>query len=187
MTNLSDARDLCRRLLQYIGENPDRGGLVETPERFLAAWRYWTKGYTLDPADVLKTFEDGAADYDEMVVVSQIPAWSMCEHHLAPIFGVAHVGYIPDGRIVGLSKLNRLVDLYGRRLQVQERWTTQVADALVEHLNPRGVAVIIEARHLCMESRGVCHQGTITRTSAMRGVLMDKPEARAEFLRLIGK
>lgn len=181
------ADDICTRLLQFIGEDPTRGGLKETPARFLKAWRHWTKGYGEDPAEVLKTFEDGAANYDEMVVEKNIPAWSTCEHHLAAVRGVAHVGYIPNGKIVGLSKLNRLVDTFGRRLQVQERWTTQIADALVQHLNPKGVAVVIEAEHMCMSSRGVCHQDATTITSAMRGALMDKPEARAEFLRLIGK
>lgn len=181
------ADDICTRLLQFIGEDPNREGLRETPYRFLRAWRHWTKGYKEDPAEILKVFEDGAKDYDEMVVVSNIPAWSTCEHHMAPIFGVAHVGYVPNGHIVGLSKLNRLVDTFGRRLQVQERWTNDIANAIQEQLAPLGVAVVIEARHLCMESRGVCHQGTITHTSAMRGVLLDKPEARAEFLRLIGK
>lgn len=186
-TTEGSAEDICLRLLQFIGEDVSRGGLRETPGRFLRAWKDWTAGYGQAPEDVLKTFEDGAEKYDEMVVSSGIPAWSTCEHHLAPIFGVAHIGYVPDKRIVGLSKLNRLVDVFGRRLQVQERWTTQIANALEDYVQPRGVAVVIEARHLCMESRGVCHAGTVTRTSAMRGVLMEKPEARAEFLRLIGK
>ena len=180
-------KDLVRNLLRYMGEDPDRGGLLDTPARFLKAWRYWTKGYDEDPATILKTFADGGENYDEMVVVSNIPAWSTCEHHLAPIWGKAHVGYIPNGRIVGLSKLNRLVDCFGRRLQVQERWTTQVADAIEEHLEPQGVAVVIEAQHMCMESRGVCHHGTITRTSAVHGKLRTNSSARAEFLRLIGK
>lgn len=183
----ASADDICTRLLQYIGEDPSRQGLEETPRRFLNAWRHWTKGYNEEPKELLKSFTDGAEDYDEMVVLSDIPAWSTCEHHLAPIFGVAHVGYIPKSRIVGLSKINRLVDMYGRRLQVQERWTTQIANAIDEVLEPEGVAVIIEARHLCMESRGICQQGTITRTSAVRGALKGVPEARAEFLRLIGK
>lgn len=183
----SSADDIPTRLLQYVGEDPERGGLVETPKRFLKAWQFWTKGYAEDAASILKTFEDGAEDCNEMVVVKNIPAYSKCEHHLADIFGVAHVAYIPDGKIVGLSKLNRLVDMYGRRLQVQERWTNQIANALETHLKPKGVAVVIEARHMCIESRGIQHQGCETTTSAMRGVMMDDAATRSEFLRLIGK
>jgi GTP cyclohydrolase I len=181
----ASAEDVPTRLLQYIGEDVQRGGLVETPKRFLKAWDHWTSGMDKDPADILKTFEDGAEKCDEMVLVKNIPAYSKCEHHLADIFGVAHVAYIPDGRIVGLSKLNRLVDMYGRRLQVQERWTNQVADALEKHLKPKGVAVIIEARHMCMESRGVCQQGHSTVTSAMRGVFRESQNTRSEFMGLI--
>ena len=181
----TSADDIATRLLQYVGEDSERGGLAETPKRFLKAWDHWTSGYGVEPESILKTFEDGAADYDEMVLVKNIPAYSKCEHHLADIFGVAHVAYIPDGKIVGLSKLNRLVDLFGRRLQVQERWTTQVADALMKALQPKGVAVILECRHMCMESRGICQQGHSTTTSAMRGVFKDNIETRAEFLGLI--
>lgn len=181
----SSADDIPTRLLQYIGEDVNRGGLLETPQRFLKAWQFYTRGYNQDPAEVLKVFEDGADKVDEMVLVRSIPVYSQCEHHLAPFFGVAHVGYIPSGKIVGLSKLSRLVDIFARRLQVQERLTNQVADALEEHLGALGVAVVLECRHMCMESRGVCQQGHSTITSAMRGVMKDKPEARAEFLELI--
>lgn len=181
----SSAEDIPRRLLQYIGENPDRGGLLETPARFLKAWNFWTKGYHEKPQDVLKVFEDGAESVDELVLVKDIPVYSHCEHHLAPFFGKAHVGYIPNGRIVGLSKLSRLVDVYARRLQVQERLTTQVADALDEHLQPKGVGVVIECQHMCMESRGIQRAGAVTVTSAVRGVLKADASARAEFLRLI--
>ncbi|TQE98144.1 MAG: GTP cyclohydrolase I, partial [Spiribacter salinus] len=132
-----------------------RGGLNETPDRVAKAWEFWTSGYQQHPADVLKAFEDGADGYDEMVAVVGIPFYSKCEHHLADIFGTATVAYVPDGRIVGLSKLSRLVDVFARRLQVQERLTVQVADALDEHLAPLGVGVTISARHLCMESRGL--------------------------------
>lgn len=180
------ATDVVVRLLQYIGEDPDRGGLIETPKRVLKAWDHWTSGYGRSPAEVLKTFEDGAERVNELVLVKSIPFYSHCEHHLAPFFGTAHIGYIPDGKIVGLSKLSRLLDIYARRLQVQERLTNQVADAIDEHLNPLGVGVVVEARHLCMESRGICQQGHSTVTSAMRGALLDKPEARAEFLSLVG-
>ncbi len=161
-----------------------REGLEETPDRVAKAWRFWTSGYGVDPAEVLKTFADGAEGVDEMVVVKDIPFYSHCEHHLAPIFGTATIGYIPNGRVVGLSKLSRLLEVYARRLQVQERLTCQVADALMEHLNPVGAAVVIKARHLCMESRGVCQQGHHTVTSALRGAFKNQPEVRAEFLQL---
>lgn len=176
--------DIITRLLQYIGEDPQRGGLLETPKRVLKAWREWTDGYAKDAAAVLKTFEDGAANYDEMVVVHNIPVRSHCEHHMAPITGFAHVGYIPSNRIVGLSKLARVVDIYARRLQVQERMTVQIADVIEEVLKPKGVGVVIKACHGCMNSRGVNIHGGMTTTSAMRGALLKKREARAEFLSL---
>jgi len=172
------------RLLQYVGEDPSRGGLEETPMRVAKAWQFWCSGYGKDPADVLKVFEDGADGCDEMVVVKDIPLYSHCEHHLAMIFGTATVAYIPDGKIVGLSKLSRLVDIFARRLQVQERLTNQIADALHEHLAPKGVGVVIKARHACMEARGVCQQGHYTITSALRGVIKSDASARAEFLSL---
>lgn len=171
------------RILQYVGEDPQRGGLLETPGRVAKAWEFWCKGYGQDPAVLLKTFEDGAEGCDEMVVVRDIPFYSHCEHHMAPIFGTATVAYIPNGKIVGLSKINRLVDCFARRLQVQERLTTQIADAIMEHLEPKGVGVIVNARHLCMESRGVCQQGHSTITSALRGVFKEGTQ-RAEFLAL---
>jgi len=179
--------DAIRRLLQIVGEDPTREGLLETPARVIKAWKYWTKGYTEDPKTILKEFNDGAENYDELIIESSIPVYSHCEHHLAAITGVAHVGYIPNGRIVGLSKLNRVVDCFARRLQVQERLTNQIASALDDNLHPKGVAVVIEARHMCVESRGVRHSGALTTTSAMRGVMLTNPSARAEFMRLIGK
>jgi GTP cyclohydrolase I len=175
---------LIRELEQVPDHDDVRGGLEETPDRVAKAWEFWTSGYSMDPAAILKTFEDGAEGVDEMVVVKDIPFYSHCEHHMAPIFGTATVGYIPQGRVVGLSKLSRLLEVYARRLQVQERLTCQVADALMEHLHPLGAAVVIKARHLCMESRGVCQQGHHTVTSAMRGAFKDKAEVRAEFLQL---
>lgn len=181
----SSADDIPIRLLEYIGEDPTREGLLETPKRFLKAWGQWAEGYGKNPADILKVFEDGAEKCDEMVIVRDIPVYSHCEHHLAPFFGVAHVGYIPDGRIVGLSKLSRLVDIYARRLQVQERLTNQIVDALEEHLKPLGAAVVIECRHLCMESRGIQRQGSATITSAMRGDFRDDINTRQEFMHLI--
>lgn len=179
------ATDIPLRLLQFIGEDVNRGGLVETPERFLKAWKYWTKGYDEEPSEILKSFEDGAEDYDQLVLVKDIPLYSHCEHHLAPFFGVAHVGYIPNKRIVGLSKINRLVDVFARRLQVQERLTNQIASALQQELNPFGVAVILECRHMCMESRGICQQGHSTTTSAMHGIMRESDSARAELLELL--
>lgn len=175
--------DNIRRTLQFVGEDVERGGLAETPARVAKAWQFWCKGYNEDPADILKTFKDGAERVDEMVLVRRIPFYSHCEHHMAPIFGTATIGYVANGKIVGLSKLNRLLDCFARRLQVQERLTNQVADALMEHLQPKGVGVIVTARHLCMESRGVCQQGHDTVTSALRGVMLDGTP-RAEFLAL---
>lgn len=168
-------------LLRAIGENPDREGLVDTPERVARAWFEWAAGYREDPAVVLKSFEDGANGYDEMIVLDAIPVQSMCEHHLAPFVGVAAVGYIPDGRIVGLSKIPRLVDVFAKRLQVQERLTLQIADAMMEHLKPKGVGVVIRAEHFCMSTRGVHKPGVFTTTSALRGVFLDAG-AREEFL-----
>ena len=166
------------------GEDTTREGLHETPMRVAKAWAHWTSGYSVDINKLLKTFEDGAANYDGMVIVKDIPIYSKCEHHLADIFGTATIAYIPNGRVVGLSKLSRLADAFARRLQVQERLTTQIADALVEHLAPIGVGVVIRARHMCMESRGIQQQGHHTITSALRGVIKTEPEARAEFMRL---
>ena len=181
---VSGIEDNVRRMLQYVGENPDRGGLLETPRRVAKAWGHWCSGYDKNASEILKVFEDGAEKCDEMVVVKDIPIYSKCEHHMADIFGTATIAYIPNGKIVGLSKLSRLADMFARRLQVQERLTNQIADALEEHLHPKGVGVIIRARHMCMESRGICQQGHHTITSALRGVLKEKPEARAEFLEL---
>jgi GTP cyclohydrolase IA len=179
------AEDIPVRLLQFIGEDPQRGGLKQTPGRYLSAWTEWTRGYGEKAADILTAFEDGAEQYDELVLVRDIPVYSHCEHHLAPFFGKAHVAYLPNKRIVGLSKLARLVNVFARRLQVQERLTSQVAHALQVHMQPQGVAVVLECRHLCMESRGVCVPGAVTTTSCLLGALRDVPEARAEFMRLV--
>lgn len=162
-----------------------REGLQETPDRVAKAWEFWLSGYDRDPAEELKVFEDGAEGYDEMVMVKDIPIYSKCEHHLADIFGTATIAYIPNGKVVGLSKLSRLADIFARRLQVQERLTAQIADALWSNLKPKGVGVIIRARHMCMESRGLCQQGHHTITSALRGV-MKQGDPRAEFLKLAG-
>lgn len=183
--NDKSTTDNVTRLLQSIGEDPSREGLLETPDRVVKAWKnYWATGYNVDIPALLKVFEDGGENYDEMVIVRDIPIYSKCEHHLADIFGTATVAYIPNGRIVGLSKLSRVADAYARRLQVQERLTSQIADALETHLQPKGVGVIIRARHMCMESRGICQQGHHTITSALRGVLKTDQAARAEFIKL---
>lgn len=167
-----------------IGEDIHREGLQETPKRVVKAWKEWTKGYSMKPEDVLKVFEDGAEKADEMVIVHNIPIISHCEHHLAPIKGIAHIGYIPNGKIVGLSKLPRVAEVYMRRLQVQERLTNQIADAIDTILKPKGVGVIIRAAHGCMDSRGVMIHGSETTTSALRGVMRFEKDTRAEFLQL---
>ena len=173
-----------RRLLRSLGENPDRQGLSDTPERVAKAWTHWTRGYREDPAAILKTFEDGSEHYNQLIVVRQIPVYSHCEHHLAPFFGHAAIGYLPNGRIVGLSKLTRLVNCFAARLQVQERLTQQVAQALLEHLQPKAVGVVIRCRHMCMESRGIAVAGEETVTSAMLGDLQHSDALRGEFLSL---
>ena len=171
-----------RRLLISLGEDPDRAGLAETPARVSKAWKHWSSGYTQDPAELLKVFEDGAEDYNELVIIRGIPVYSHCEHHLAPFFGKATIGYVPNGKIVGLSKLTRLVDCFAKRLQGQERLTVQIANALMTHLEPKAVGVIIQCRHLCMESRGIRTQGEETITSTMLGELLSNQALRTEFL-----
>lgn len=166
---------------------PLRPGLLETPIRVAKAFEHWFGGYAVDIPGLFKVFEDGAEGADQMVAVCRIPFYSKCEHHMADIFGHATVAYIPRGRIVGLSKLNRVVDAYARRLQVQERLTNNIADAIQNHLDPIGVGVFITARHMCMESRGVCQHGHHTVTTALRGAIKDEPQTRAEFLALCHK
>ena len=174
-------------LLAHIGDDPTRAGLQDTPDRVRQAWQFWGSGYGVDPQTLLKTFEDGAEGADQMVVVRDIELYSHCEHHLAPFFGHAHVAYIPDQRIVGLSKIARIVEVFARRLQVQERLTNQIADALFEGLRPKGVGVVITAKHFCMCSRGVQKGEAITITSALRGDIKDEPACRSEFLTLCYK
>jgi len=177
-------RLLILELLREIGEDTKRPGLRETPTRVANAWAEWASGYGQDVSKIFKTFEDGAEDMDQMIIIKDIPFYTHCEHHLAPFFGTATVGYIPNGRIIGLSKFNRLVDIYARRLQVQERLTTQIAAAIMKHLEPLGCGVIVSARHLCMESRGIKQSGHSTHTSALHGCFKDEPEVRQEFMRL---
>lgn len=179
------AETFVRGLIEIYDPEPDRPGLKETPKRVAKALEFWTKGYHEDPKSVLKEFEDGAEDYDEMVTVRDIPVYSLCEHHLTPFFGVAHIGYIPNGKIVGLSKFARLTEIFARRFQVQERLTRQIADAISDQLNPLAVGVVIRCRHMCIESRGVEKHGVITYTSALIGGFKDHGPARDEFLRFI--
>lgn len=173
---------IFERLLDELDPHSSRSGLHDTPLRAAKAYKYLTSGHEKKPAEVLKCFEDGAEDYDSMVFQAKIPIYSFCEHHVLPFFGVIHIGYIPSKKIVGLSKLTRLVRVFAQRLQVQERITTQVTDALMEHLDPRGVGVVLRCRHLCMEMRGVQTPGTLTYTSCLRGDMYHDASTRAEFM-----
>ena len=179
------AEAAIRELLYAIGEDPEREGLRETPSRVARAYREMFSGLYTDPDSVLNTMFD--EEHDELVIVKEIPMYSICEHHLVSFHGVAHVGYIPgmDGRVTGLSKIARMVDLYAKRPQVQERLTSQIADALVRQLDPSGVIVVLEAEHLCMAMRGVRKPGAITTTSAVRGLFKTNAASRAEALDLI--
>jgi GTP cyclohydrolase I len=173
-----------RSILTKLGEDPTRDGLQNTPARVDRSFRFLTSGYKMDANDILnKALFDVA--YDEMVIVRDIELFSLCEHHLLPFFGKCHVGYIPDGRVIGLSKIPRLVDMYARRLQVQERLTVQIAETINEKIHPRGVAVVIEAQHLCMIMRGVEKQNSNAVTSSMLGVFKDNQDTRNEFLNLV--
>jgi GTP cyclohydrolase I len=175
---------LVETMLRELGEDPTRGGLVETPERVARSLRFLTEGYGMD---VCEAVSDALFDqeYDEMVLVREVPFFSLCEHHVLPFFGSAHIAYIPEGRVVGLSKIPRLVDVFAHRLQLQERLTRQIAEALVEVTHAKGVAVVVEARHLCMEMRGVEKIGGQTVTSCMLGCFRSDARTRAEFLDLI--
>ena len=175
-----------RELLVQMGEDPDREGLVKTPERVSKSLRFLTSGYKMKPSAILRgaIFHE---DCDEMVIVKDIDIFSLCEHHMLPFYGKAHVAYIPDGKIIGLSKIPRLVEVFARRLQVQERLTHQIASTLFESLQPRGVGVVIEALHLCMAMRGVEKQNSITVTSSMMGNFKSDHRTRQEFLSLIKK
>lgn len=183
MVSREDQNVIQLLLTQIIGEKP-REGLAETPARVVKAWREWTRGYSMKVEDILKVFEDGADGCDQMVVRKDIPIYSHCEHHMAAIIGTCTIAYIPKGKIVGLSKMDRLADMFARRLQVQERMTNQIADAMWQHLDPIGVGVWISARHLCVESRGVCNSNSETVTMALRGAMLDDPATRNEFLSL---
>jgi GTP cyclohydrolase I len=173
------------RILQLLGEDPDREGLLNTPSRVAKALSFLTRGYNQDPEQILKgaIFKE---EYRQMVIVKDIDIYSMCEHHMLPFFGKAHVAYIPDGYITGLSKIARVVDAFASRLQVQERLTTQIRNCLQENLKPLGVAVVIEAQHMCMQIRGVQKQNSVTTTSAFTGCFLSNLNTREEFIHLIG-
>jgi len=176
--------DAYRSIIQLLGEDPEREGLIKTPERAAKAMQFLMQGYDQDPSNILKSAMF-AEDYKQMVLVKDIEVYSMCEHHLLPFFGKAHIAYIPNGHIVGLSKIPRLVDAFARRMQVQERLTTDIRNCIDETLRPLGVAVVIEAQHLCMQMRGVQKQNSVTTTSAFTGEFMEE-KTRTEFISLIG-
>jgi GTP cyclohydrolase IA len=181
-----EAREAVRTLLRWAGDDPDREGLRETPDRVIRAYREWFAGYGQDPVDLLqRTFEE-VSGYDEMVVLRDIRFESFCEHHMAPIIGRAHVGYLPTDRVVGISKLARLVHVFGKRLQVQEKMTAQIATLLMEVLRPRGVAVVMEGEHHCMTTRGVMQHGVTMVTSTMLGIFRSDPRTRKEFMDIVG-
>ncbi len=188
MTTVRSGRkeELIKNFLSELGEDPDREGLMKTPERVARMYEYLTKGYQQNIDEVMNgaVFEE---KYSEMVIVKDIDFFSMCEHHLVPFFGKCHIAYIPNGRIVGLSKMPRIVEVFARRLQVQERMTQQIADTLYQHLNPMGVAVVMEAQHLCMIMRGVEKLNSTATTSAMLGAFRNDVKTRSEFLTLINR
>ncbi len=186
MTKHDILEQITRKLLKEIGENPDREGLVRTPSRVAKSWEFFSKGYNQNLEDIINNaiFEEDAKD---MVIVRDVEFFSLCEHHLLPFFGKAHVGYIPNGKVIGLSKIPRIIDMFSRRLQVQERLTHQVAEALQDVLNPIGVAVVMEGRHMCMQMRGVEKQNSFASTSAMLGQFRKSSETRSEFLSIINR
>lgn len=172
-------------ILKDLGENPEREGLLKTPERVAKALQFLTHGYDINPAEILKSalFQE---EYSEMVLVKDIEVYSMCEHHMLPFFGKAHIAYIPNGTIVGLSKIPRVVDAFSRRLQVQERLTIEIRDCIQDTLNPKGVAVVLECAHMCMQMRGVQKQNSVTTSSAFTGLFLSNDATRKEFIQLIG-
>ena len=183
-TNFSKIQKLIKELLIQIGEDPNREGIAKTPERVAKAWEFLSKGYDQDLESIINNaiFTE---DYDEMVTIKDIDFFSLCEHHLLPFFGKAHVAYIPDGKIVGLSKIPRIVEMFSRRLQVQERMTQQIAETLNKVLHPKGVAVVLEGAHMCMQMRGVEKQNSYATTSSMTGLFRKDSRTREEFLNII--
>ncbi|MGE5418559.1 MAG: GTP cyclohydrolase I FolE [Chloroflexota bacterium] len=183
--NIQELSEIYHRVLELLGEDPAREGLLRTPLRVAKAMNFLTNGYNMNAEQILRSamFKE---DYKQMVLVKDIDIYSMCEHHMLPFFGKAHVAYIPNGYITGLSKLARVVEAYSRRLQVQERLTTQIRDCIQDTLHPEGVAVVIEAQHMCMQIRGVQKQNSVTTTSAFTGVFLEQLNTREEFIHLIG-
>lgn len=175
--------EIIKNLLTFIGENPEREGLKATPKRVIKAWQFWTSGYKKDIKEIMTTFNSDG--FDQMIVVKEIDFYSHCEHHLAPFYGKIHIGYIPNGKVLGVSKFARLIEIFSRRLQIQERMTKQIADTIMEYLKPKGVAVIIEGIHLCMRSRGVEKQNSIMQTSCMLGSFREQVQTRNEFFQMI--
>ncbi len=183
--NIRELSQIYYKVLKLIGEDPEREGLIKTPERVAKAIHFLTMGYSLNPCEIINSakFKE---EYRQMVLVKDIDIYSMCEHHMLPFFGKAHVAYIPDGYITGLSKIARVVEAFSRRLQVQERLTTQIRNCIQDCLNPMGVAVVIEAQHMCMQIRGVQKQNSVTTTSAFTGIFLSNLNTRDEFIHLIG-
>jgi GTP cyclohydrolase I len=183
--NIEELSNIYHRVLELIGEDPEREGLLRTPSRVAKSIKFLTNGYNMNGEEILKSamFKE---DYRQMVIVKDIDMYSMCEHHMLPFFGKVHVAYIPDGYITGLSKLARVVEAFSRRLQVQERLTTQIRDCIQSTLHPLGVAVVIEAQHMCMQIRGVQKQNSVTTTSAFTGIFLEQLNTREEFVHLIG-
>ena len=186
MGNKIEIEQLTHSLLKEIGEDPNRDGLLRTPSRVAKSWEFFSRGYNQNLEDIINNaiFEEDAKD---MVIVRDVEFFSLCEHHLLPFFGKAHVGYIPNGKVIGLSKIPRIIDMFSRRLQVQERLTHQVAEVLQDVLNPIGVAVVMEGRHMCMQMRGVEKQNSFASTSAMLGQFRKSSETRSEFLSIINR
>jgi GTP cyclohydrolase I len=184
-STIDEMASMYKRILKLIGEDPEREGLLRTPVRVAKAMNFLTLGYNQNPCEIINSAKF-REDYRQMVIVKDIDIYSLCEHHMLPFFGKAHIAYIPDGYITGLSKIARVAEAFSRRLQVQERLTTQIRDCLQECLNPMGVAVVIEAQHMCMQIRGVQKQNSVTTTSAFTGVFLDQLNTREEFVHLIG-
>ena len=180
-----EAKEAVKTLIKWAGDNPDREGLLDTPKRVVKAYEDFFKGYSEDPVQILSKTFDEVEGYDEMVIVRDIKIESHCEHHMVPFIGTAHIGYIPNQRVVGISKLARIADVFSKRLQTQETMTAQIADTIDRVLQPRGVAVVIDAEHQCMSSRGVHKHGSSTITSRMLGVFRDNQKSRMEFMTLI--
>lgn len=182
----TEAEDAVRTLLRYAGENPDREGLLDTPKRVIKSYAELFAGYATDPKDVLSTTFEEVGGYDEMIILKDIEFTSHCEHHILPFTGKAHIAYIPKDKVVGLSKLARLVDVYAKRLQIQEKMTAQIAKSLTDVLQPKGVAVVIDATHMCMTMRGVRKPGSVMHTSHLTGLFKSDPRTRQEFFSLLG-